>query len=277
MTISSNKWLLVFLLFFPFTLTAQGEYSYQYGIIPDGQATYLFGDNVNIREAPTTTAKSIGKLKAGTPVTVLSNGGSHRVNGLDARWYEVQAGKVKGWVWGGLLALTATSADDGLLMYGLTAFSPDSGFTGEVRYIKGGRTAASIPITPFHTSMGPEQEYNYSVKNTLTPSAGLDNVRAVWELEFLYEACGYESGSKYVAWTGNQLFFVAAAPYVSEAGQFHFETDLIFPWEEGGKLNKVICRTELSEFDEKIEDYKVTEAKEDILSWNGQKFIRQAR
>lgn len=267
-----NKWTLLLMFLLPFTVSAQDEYSYVYGVIPDGKVTYLFGDNVNLREAPTTSSKSISKLKAGTEVEILSHGGLFRVNGLDAPWYEVRTGSSKGWIWGGFLALTAAVVENDLLLYGLTGFNPDSNFTGEVRYLKGNKVISSLSVQPYYTAWETKQEYPYSVKNTRMASSGLKGILLVWEVSFIYEACGYTSGEKYIAWNGSKLMHIGEAPDVSEAAVFHFESDMIFPWEEGGKTGQIICRSVTSEFDEELGDYKITETNEDIIQWDGMKF-----
>lgn len=253
----------------------QDEYTYTYGNIPEGQTAYIFGDQVNIREAPTTTAKSLGKLKIGTKVTVKSQGVMHVVNGIAALWHEVQTGKTTGWVWGGFLSLTYRDMGDALLLYGLTRYSPDSNFFGEARLVKNGAILSKVGTQPFFTAWGPDPKYDYSVKNMLSAASGLNGIDEIWEVDFVYEACGYVTGGQFFAISGNKLIYVGESPCMSEAAVFHAEADMIFPWEEGGKPGQVINRSVISEFDEKLEDYKITETNDEVLIWDGKQFTKK--
>lgn len=263
-----------FLLFLPQTVISQSQSYYMSGKITDNAFAYAFGDNVNVREAPTVNSKSVGKLRIGTEVTVLSNGSMYELNGLQAPWYEIKAGNISGWVWGGLLSLTHGKIGNDLIMYGLTGFSPDSNFTGEVRYVKNNKLIASVYSRPIYTAWENVREYTYNVSGNLNENTGLKNLFCVFEVAFLYEACGYQNGSQYYGWNGNRFIPITEASFGSDAGIFSYNTEVIFPWDEGGEKNKVRSIYTAYDFDEDAEDYKLSDSTVTDLIWNGTDFTK---
>lgn len=261
---------IIILLLIP--LKAFLQQGYYYGKWVDGATTYIFGDNVNVREAPLINSKSLTKLKIGTKATIISNGGLYELNGLQAPWYEVNYGSGKGWVWGGFLSLTAENLGNDLILYGLSSFSTDSFFMGELKYVKNNKLIASHASQAIYTNWTDTHEYTYSVSSELYEEKGFDGISAIIKISFLYEACAYTNGDQYYAWDGKKFIHFANAYFGSDAGAFSYKTQVNFPWNENGEKNTVKIHYELMEFDETIEDYKLTEQKDDVLEWKNNMF-----
>jgi len=77
---------------------------YRFRPLKAGEQTFINAHNVILRSKPTTKSKILGKLNALDPVGILSVGKQQRI-GYWAKhhWYQLQAGKKEGWVFGAFL------------------------------------------------------------------------------------------------------------------------------------------------------------------------------
>lgn len=78
---------------------------------------YIFGDNVNLREADHLNAKVIRKLPLGTVIKILTK--TNQIleqNSLKEFWYKVQVGEETGYLWGGLISDYSFPLNDTIIL-----------------------------------------------------------------------------------------------------------------------------------------------------------------
>ncbi len=243
--------LLLALAMFPLPTQAEEVvYAYQYGQFQNDTTVYLFGDRVNVREKPSTSAKAAGMLPIGTRLTIVSGpDGSFTSNGLTSGWYKVRSADaqkpLEGYVWGGLLALAAvTFTDEGndcLMMAGITAYAENQ-FKGEMRLLVGGTLKAKSSFDWTHTSMGDSSAYTYSARMQELPWPG-PALKRLFQLNCEYGACGYTQGNLLFFWDGENVINGPTAESVSEAGVFSVSSEFIFPEAGSVPAEKLVVRT----------------------------------
>lgn len=128
---------------------------------PNGATVYTFGDNVNIRNSPSTDGGIVGKLRIGTPVKIVHASTKHHTSdkGVDMPWYLVEFEKdgktQKGYAWGGLLTLGYLEWSDNngkpqQLMLGFDSYEEPGmfggGYTFLVKWTEGLRVISSARI-----------------------------------------------------------------------------------------------------------------------------------
>lgn len=167
-----------------------------------GVTAHSFADRVNIRREASTGGAVVAALKLGAPVEILDRGRDEdalEMRGLRERWYKVRGeaellstgsrGTAKGWVWGGLLAKVALTADfdrDGtneLVLVGVVSNHAKAwGKTAEARVISGGKISQRFAFTVFDAAT------NRSLRQTLWgevfQGSGLDPVPLFLRLGF---------------------------------------------------------------------------------------------
>ncbi len=246
---------------------------YHYSFIENSQ-TYIFADNVRVRKSPEiNNANIIDQLDTGDRVTILSRSEKSMViDGYKEGWYKIGCRKkgkdLSGYVWGGFFSIGYSVRGERLFLTGIKSFKADTGFTAECRLVEKGKILSSVIFEPHYLPDGNnEGVYGYAVSSGLKGGLGLSGIENVLRLNFIYEACGYPGGNIWIGYGGNRLYYIGKDTSVSEAGVFHAEQRFIFP--EGNKTGKdtVILIDENSEFDEKTNDYKLTEKKETKFLW----------
>lgn len=205
--------LLVLLVLGGGELCAQPAYTCDYGKFKAGQTVRLYGDNVNIRDAPGEAGKVIVTLPVGTPLVIV--GGTvvlFELNGFRDKWYQVtfrQQGRLReGYVWGGLLARAVVDVKgpggDFLLLMGINGKgSLDK--TAEVRLVRAGKIVAKLEFVPIFLSINDGREFGYCTLGAVFPAVFTPPLVLV-SLKFEYGACDYPNGEVLVGWDGKRLF-----------------------------------------------------------------------
>lgn len=242
---------------------------YEYGEFKANSTTYLFGDNVNIRSAASTTARVADKLPIGTELKIVEKSGETLVlNGIMSNWYKVSYSNGKtGYVWGGLLSIAYGTNGRTLLLTGITKIGP--GVKAECRMVKANKLITSLEFDPHFFDIQEGQVYGYSVKSSVHDSRGLKKLEGILEINCMYEACGYPHGSIWIGFTENSLHYLVTDSSVSEAGLFSYSEKIVFPDDENGQKGKILKQTLTQEYDEKKEDYVTTDQKTEIYEWDG--------
>ncbi|UWX54880.1 SH3 domain-containing protein [Maribacter litopenaei] len=84
-----------------------------------GQTVYLFGDQVQLREAPTTNSKVLKTLSIGSPLVIQEkHENSWRYKGIDHHFYKVSYKGKDGYILGGLIALEKKTIQDVVHLFG---------------------------------------------------------------------------------------------------------------------------------------------------------------
>ncbi|TET24732.1 MAG: SH3 domain-containing protein, partial [Candidatus Cloacimonadota bacterium] len=135
-------------LFVLSSLIADPEYSvYDCGQFVSGSTVNLFGNNVNVREAPSIDAKIVQTLPIGYPAEIISKSETmYTLNDYTTHWYNVSfeyEGEIStGYIWGGLLSIVSYplgSDSSELFLFCISRFDEETGFRGKGRVAKNGK------------------------------------------------------------------------------------------------------------------------------------------
>jgi hypothetical protein len=245
-----------------------------------GGQSYTLVSDANLREKPTTQSTSLAKLAIGTPLTIINpTTDSLTIRGVKLPWLYVKCqitgqGEVKGYIWGGFLALAAiqSPADEytfnsGVLyLTGVAAYDEKKHqLTAQVRAAKDGKELSKVEFTT-------QGDLSYYPSFELFYYDRLKQVKAILELNYYYPACGYPSGNNLIIWKeNNQMVKVLETSSVSDGGVFYDSEDFILPSQRGGIGEHIIVTKDMSEFEEKDGDFVRTTQKVGIVlyKWNG--------
>jgi len=278
--------LVIFLFFLSLNnilLAQEDNEIFQFGEFIENSDAYLFADNVNIRETPSTKAKVVANLSIATPVKVISKtDDTLTVNGYNTCWYKISfdknGSKKTGYVWGGFIsAVTTTTTNDSgnkvYFLYAITEYSEEKRFTSTIKAVIDGKIVSSVSFSPEHTDQL-KGIYGYDISGKIMSNKGLDDVKKIVVISFLYPACGYSNGDDIVFWNGKELIYGTESPKVSEAGIFNFSSELIFPTDQGGKPNMIIRKEESITYDEEGNVSSSSMKKIEYI-WDGKKLVKQ--
>lgn len=193
----------------------------------------VFADACKLRSEPTAGSEILAKLLIGDKVKVLKVlDADTTINGLNSRWIQVESGKKKGYVWGGLLTNEVLRVSD-----------TTSAVWGITKIVKGNDTVidkyyASVRIfsrkqvrkqLEFEVTHGDQPAYGelIMIKNPL-----IEGVEHVFIYHTLSEACGVSSSDHYLLETANGLQYLDAGYSVGEAAIFHSSVEFVFPTRE---------------------------------------------
>ena len=193
----------------------------------------VFADACKLRSEPTSGSEMLSKLLIGDKVKVLKvSDVDTTINGIQSKWVQVESGKKKGYVWGGLLTNEVLKVSD-----------TTSAVWGITKIVKGNDTVpdkyyASIRIfsrkqvrkqLEFEVTEGnqPGHAELILIKNPL-----IEGVEHVFIYHTLSEACGVTSSDHYLLETEKSLEYLDVGYSVGEAGLFHSSIEFIFPTKE---------------------------------------------
>lgn len=221
-----------------------------------GQIVYLFGDQVQLREAPDTNSKVLKTLPIGTHMVVLQQHvHSWRYKGMDHPFYKVDYKGTEGYVLGGLLALEKKTINDVVHLFGRAKMGNDSYLL--IRTLKEDRS-----FTEKSTKLGNGQFYL-----TDLGTKGLPNIEGILMVDYLAEACGMEGGGIYLFQQEGQLHQVARLSQVSDAGAYYLWEEYIFPEDEHGVAGKIRYKKEVAEYLDEATNWKKTSVETKELVW----------
>ena len=205
-----------------------------------GQIVYLFGDQVQLREAPTLKSKVLKTLPIGMHMIVKEkHENSWPYKGVDHHFYKVDYKGTNAYVLGGLLALEKKVINNVTHLFGRSK-------SGDEDYllIRTVQEDGSFKEKSTRLSNGQFYLTNMGAK-------GLPDIEGMLLVDYLAEACGVEGGGIYLFQEEGKLHQVARISQVSDAGTYYFWEELIFPEDKYGTAGKIRYKKEVGEnFDE---------------------------
>ncbi|MEO0573368.1 MAG: SH3 domain-containing protein [Bacteroidota bacterium] len=224
-----------------------------------GQIVYLFGDQVQLREAPTTESKVIKTLPIGMHLIVQEeHKNSWRYKGVDHHFYKVDYKGTQGYVLGGLLALEKKSINKVVHLFGRAK-------TGNEDYLLIRTLKEDGSFTEKSTRLGNGQFYL-----TDLGTKGLPSIDGILLLDYVAEACGVEGGGIYFFQQEGQLHQVARLSQVSDAGAYYLWEEFIFPEDEHGVAGRIRYKKEVGEYFDEAAHWKKTSVETKELVWTNQ-------
>lgn len=196
----------------------------------------VFADACKLRSQPTSGSEMIAKLLIGDKVKVLKVSDTDTIiNGIQSKWIQVESGKKKGYVWGGLLTNQSLKISD-------TTFA----VWGLSKIVKGNDTIldkyyASVRIfsrkqvrkqLEFEVTYGdqPGHAELIMIKNPL-----IEGVEHVFIYSTMSEACGVTWSQHYLMETQKGINYLDVGYGMSDGGIFYSTIDFIFPTKEKEK------------------------------------------
>lgn len=186
--------------------------------LPEDVNTFIFGDNTQVRKAPSLKGERIALLAAGTPVQVLEHDTAMlTLNGRKAAWQRIRWSGGEGWVWSALLAQASSQCGQQLFMLGCTQVGikktemyefPTFQYT--LKILEAGSIKGQYEFKDLRHY---ESEIvSFAINN----SRGLPDVDNVVEFHLAGACCGCGSESHYVLWSKGQF---QALPSLSTSGE----------------------------------------------------------
>lgn len=268
-----KKYILILFLLIPFMAQSGENIVYNFTFV-EGSSTYIYGENVRVRKTPEVREDNVAEtLPAGYPVKILQKTDkSMAQNGFREYWCKISFNKsgreMNGYVWGGLIAAGHINIGKDLFLLGFKKYGEEHGFTGECRLIRDGRILSSLPVSLHFIPSGEANPfYGYSISIKLNDNMGLPGLEKIVAINNDYGACGYPRGNIWIGVASGKLYYLGIDSSVSEAGVFHYEEQMIFPSQDKTLKGEVRLVIENFEFDEKINDYRLTDRKEKRYIW----------
>lgn len=261
------------------SLTAQAEYGvYNYGEFLLESPVLLFGDKVNIREEPSINANVVATLTIGDPMEIIDKAETrYTVNDYTTNWYQVafekEGERKEGYVWGGLISIVSlplkTFDEDhfDVLLFAITGFDEEKGFTGEARIAREGAIISKVSFDIISHIEIEGGGYSHSIAGLALDDAGFSQLDNIFVLSFTYGACGVASAEVLLFWNGKKLVYGVEGISVSEADVFSQTCDFFFPDEIEGSPNYLIHVQTFDEYyDEVAPEHTVK-----LYRWTGKK------
>ena len=222
-----------------------------------GQIVYLFGDQVQLREAPTLKSKVLKRLPIGTRLVIQEkHENSWPYKGVDHHFYKVAYNNMEGYVLGGLIALEKKTINTIMHLFGYSR-------TGDEDYLLIRSLKNDGSFTEKATRLANGQFYLSALGNK-----GLPNIEEILFVDYLAEACGVEGGGIYLFQQEGALHQVARLSQVSDAGAYYFWEEFIFPDDNHGIPGKIRYKKEMGENLDESSHWKKTSKETKILVWN---------
>ena len=249
-----------------------------YGKFTEKASTVVYTETAPVYSGESTEASVVATLKLGMPVTVEKTSDDNRVkmDGMSAPWcfvrYSVGGQTGEGYMWTGHLAMVCIkdpASEGDLYLYGISAYdSAKFAYDAKIKYLKNGKLVSSANVDVVSSGWFTPGEYGYCIGGEIFGNRRFAGVDQIVKLQFRYGACGYENTDKYIFRCGNSLSEEIVRTDVSEAGVFHFETEILFPGDKNGIANGVIKTEKSLEFDEAKKDYVLKEKKIEKYFWD---------
>ncbi|GHE30404.1 SH3 domain-containing protein [Sphingobacterium griseoflavum] len=244
---------------------------------------YVHADVAYLRDQPSLNGRVVDSLAAGAMVQIVSPAyGGNKIKGFHAPWQQVAYNKdntiKRAFIWIGLLALGKQKDASGqLFIYGFDRFIPSTKESPD-RYL------CSIKLFDKQQRLRSKYTFGFDyagqsfTESKLLPSMGLRELKQIFRISFLGEACGIPSNHYYAGWNGAMFIELPMRYTVSDAGVYYYEESMLFPSEHRKEANVIYKLIEEGEAHEEVEDlaelsYDIKKKQEKFL-WNGKGFNR---
>ena len=225
-----------------------------------GQIVYLFGDQAQLREAPTTESKVLKTLPIGRHMVIIEkHENSWRYKGVDHHFYKVDYKGLEGYVLGGLIALEKKTINGVTHLFGQSKAGDEDYLLIRTLQEHGSFKEKSIRL-------GNGQFYL-----TDLGTKGLTGIDGILFVDYLAEACGVEGGGVYLFQEEGQFHHVARLSQISDAGVYYSWEEFIFPEDQYGIAGKIRYKKEVGENYDEASQWKKKSVETKELVWANKK------
>lgn len=250
--------------------SSQFEYDEEFKI---NQTVFLFGDNVKLRNEPSTDAKTISLLKIGTALKIIEvTDKTYLYNGIETPWYKVEYNDKQGYVVGGLISITEKKNNETRFLF---SFKMDNSKLYVITRVLINKSSDYLEnITEFKGD-------NYLFRIFLYDNLGIENVNNIIYFNYLPESCGANTGGFYLFLNDSGLYKVLDLTSSADIGFWESE-NLIFPNNPKGEKDKILFLKEHGQYPEDIESnddpiWEETNSIKIILKWEDNKLTPNPR
>ena len=240
--------------------------------------TVVFSEDAILYSSPDLDSRIIMAVPICTAITVSGSAGEVLLpDGTPTYWYDVSFElpgiSLEGYMPGTSLAMTSLElGSDTLFIFNVTGFNPDEyRYSASARIVESGSISEEITFRPVGGGFG-QGPYSYCIRGTELDPSGLESVRNLIELSFIYEACGYPNKDILFVWTGDEFLMGPEASSQFEAGLYQYNETFITPADSSGVPGEVTVEVSSTTWDEDLGDYGETSRSSMVYSWNAQSF-----
>ena len=257
-----NKLILIFLLIFQLGFGQETKYLSENYEFKKGEIVYMFGNDVKLRDQPNTESNVLTLLKIGEQIEIMEKSDSKmEFDGIESPWYKVKTNDKVGFVLGGLISLDR--ANNGNLTYLVSLKKDGIKLFAKTRVLGNG--------LDFKENVSQLMTGEFSIK--ATGNKGLENVKSIFQIDYLAESCGVNGGGIYIFYDGNDLQKAIDYTQVADADLYWFIENYIFPNEEGGLKGKIVYKSEVGETKDYETEWTESKITRRVLEWNGTEII----
>ncbi len=212
------------------------KYLSEYSEFKPGTIAYLFGNDVKLRAESNTDSSVLTLLKIGEKIKVLEKTNLTMLfDGIESPWYKVQFQDKIGFVLGALIAIDKSSY--GGINYLVSLKKEKDNLYLKTRVVENGEDYLEN-ISLLDTSDFYIKAYG---------NKGLDNVKSIFEIKYLAEACGVNGGGIYMFYFKKQLIKVIDYTEVVDGDTYWFHEKYVFPSDYGGEKGKILYKSKSGE------------------------------
>ncbi|MFB9051595.1 SH3 domain-containing protein [Formosa undariae] len=257
-----NKILLIFLFIFQTGYSQDTKYFSDNYEFENGEIAFMFGDDVKLRDQPNTESDVLTLLKIGEQIEILEKSDlTMMFDGIESPWYKVKTKDKEGFVLGSLISLDRVF--DKNLAYFISLKKEDSKLFLKTRVLESN--------LEFKENISELSTWSFSIK--ASGNKGLENIKSIFEINYLAEACGVDSGGIYLFYDGNDLIKAMNYTQVSDAGLYWFMEEYTFPTDEDGVEGKIVYESDSGVTKEYETEWTESKVIRRVLEWNGKELF----
>lgn len=257
-----NKLLLIFIMFCKLGFGQDPGILSEYRDFESGEIVYMFGDDVRLRDAPSTRSQVLAHLSIGEKIEIIEKSYvKMEYDGTESPWYRIKTKDKVGFVTGSLISLDRVT--NGNLTY-LVTLKKD----GNKTYLK---TRVIEKGLQYVENISLLKTGEFSIKSL--GNKGLDSLKDVFAIDYFSEACGVDGGGILLFYDGKSLIKAVDYKWVSDSDAYWIYEEYIFPEDEGGIKGKIVYKSKIGETKESKTEWVETMHTRRILEWNGREII----
>ena len=227
-----------------------------------GEIAYMFGNDVKLRDQPNTESDVLSLLKIGETIEIVEKSDATMFfDGIESAWYKVKTKDQVGFVLGNLISLDKATYGD--LTY-LVSLKKE----GDKLLVK---TRLIDKAKDYIEHVSELMTYGFSIK--AMGNKGLKNIKSIFQIDYLAEACGVDGGGIYLFYDGQDLLKAIDYTQVADADLYWFIEEYIFPNEEGGVEGKIVYKSEFGETKDYETEWIESKITRRVLEWNGKEIL----
>ena len=258
-----KKTLTLFLFFLSFALWSQdAKYLSENYEFKKNEKPYLFGDKVKLREFSNTDSEVLSLIKIGEQIEIIEKTDSvFLFNGIESPWYKVKYKEFVGYVVGGLISLDTAIIDD--ITYLISLEKKEKSLFLKTRLLN--------KENEYLENNSELKTHVFSIK--AFDNRGLNNLKSIFFIDYLAEACGINGGGIYLFYDGISLNKVIDYTQIGDADLYWYIEEYVFPTDKDGIKDKILYKREIGETKEYATEWVERKLTERQIEWKDNQLI----